>query len=162
MAPVAANNNINRGNAKDKLHQVQQSNSDISFMLYLHREELRKRKPNFMRKACIKLQLTDQLITKTARNADKCSADDLDNMSRETIFKNKLRRHIARVKYYHAEKDQKQLRQQLKQHLPQEKQQTQKLKQHLPQDQQLLPAQQNRNEEKAMPAELNKIRRKLF
>lgn len=158
MAPVAAHNNINRGNAKDKLHQVQQSHSDISFMLYLHREELRKRKPNFMRKACIKLQLTNELITKNARNADKCSTDDLHSISRQTIFKNKLRRQIARFKYYHAEKDQKQLRQQLKQHLPQKKQQ--ELKQHLPQEQQQ--TQQNRNEEKEMPAELNKIRRKLF
>ena len=156
MAPVAAKKNIKTGNvnmnAKDKLHQVQQSNSNISLMLYLHREELRKRKPNLLRKAYMKLQLTHELITKTVRDADKCTSEDLHNINRETVYKNKLRLKINRVKQYHAEKDQKHLRQQLKQHFPQEKQQTQ----------QLLPVQQNRNEEKTMSAKVNKIRRKLF
>lgn len=178
MAPVAATSNINGGNANNKLHQVQQSNSDISCMLFLHREELRKKKPSFMSKAYTRLQLTHGLITKTVRNVAKFSRDDLDNIKREIVFKNKLRKQISRVKHYRAEKHQKQLKQQHEKYLLQQQQKPlllplQEQKQTFPiqqqnqplpiqQEQQHLPLQQNPSETTEFSAKVNKLRRRLF
>ncbi|XP_046808709.1 uncharacterized protein LOC111687570 [Lucilia cuprina] len=79
---------------------LQQPQLGVSYMLYLHREELRKRKSSCMRISRTKFQLTHELITKTVKNIHKCSPDDLQILSRETIFKKNLRRQIARMKYH--------------------------------------------------------------
>lgn len=81
-------------------HQQQQQQPGFSYILYLHREELRKRKSSFMRISRTKFQLTHELITKTVKNIHKCSPDDLQILSRETIFKKNLRRQIARMKHH--------------------------------------------------------------
>lgn len=81
-------------------HHFQPQEPPISYILYLHREELRKRKASCMRISRTKFQLTHELITKTVKNIHKCSADDLQILSRETIFKKNLRRQIARMRHF--------------------------------------------------------------
>ncbi|KAM7356304.1 uncharacterized protein ACRADG_002108 [Cochliomyia hominivorax] len=94
----SATNSMNKLQAQLQ-QQQQQQQPGFSYILYLHREELRKRKSSFMRISHTKFQLTHELITKTVRNIHKCSPDDLQILSRETIFKKNLRRQIARMKH---------------------------------------------------------------
>lgn len=72
---------------------------NFTYALFLHREELRKSQVSSMRAACTKLLLTQELITKTVKNINKCSRDDLQILSRETIFKKNLHREIARQRH---------------------------------------------------------------
>lgn len=71
----------------------------LTYTLFLHHEELRKRRCSSMRISRTKFQLTHELITKTIKNIHKCSANDLQALSRETIFKKNLRRQIARMRH---------------------------------------------------------------
>ncbi|XP_075163725.1 uncharacterized protein LOC142236367 [Haematobia irritans] len=71
----------------------------FTYALYLHREELRKRFNSPMGISRTKLLLTQELISKTKKNISKCSASDLQILSRETIFKKNLRREIARQRH---------------------------------------------------------------
>lgn len=132
-------NNTNTSNVSAAISKAtttsqeqQQQQPGFSYILYLHREELRKRKASFMRISSTKFQLTHELITKTVQNIHKCSSDDLQILSRETIFKKNLRRQIARMKYhqlmqmakYHKEQNNKFHQQQQTYLLPTQHQQS--------------------------------------
>lgn len=165
MAPQSTKNSSSRSNtnyiAKNKLHRVQQRKPNLAYMLYKHREELRKSKPNFMFKAYSKLQLTHELITKTVQNPNASSPDDAYSICRGNVFKNKLKQQIARAKCYHKEKYQKQIKQLLKQYLPKQTQQKQRQSPHQHQMQPLT-VQQNSNDASNFSDKVNKLKRKLF
>ncbi|XP_058983404.1 uncharacterized protein LOC131804480 [Musca domestica] len=77
-----------------------QQGEAFTYALYLHREELRRSRSSVGVKRT-KLLLTQELISKTIKNINKCSADDLQILSRETIFKKNLHREIARQRHRH-------------------------------------------------------------
>lgn len=91
LAPSAKSDKVAPLSVKSK--PIQKPGS-FSYALYLHREELRKRKISATRISRTKLLLTHELITKTVMNINKCSPDDLQMLSRETVFKKNLHRHI--------------------------------------------------------------------
>lgn len=98
MAPILTKSN----STKSHLNKIQPPpRLHVSYMLYLHRQELKKKNTVFIRKACTKLQLTQELITNTVKNVHKCTPNDLQILSRETIFKKNLARQIASMKYLH-------------------------------------------------------------
>ncbi|XP_030566947.1 uncharacterized protein LOC115766989 [Drosophila novamexicana] len=65
-----------------------------AYALYLHREELRRRKAHSARASATKIQLTSELIARTKQNIRVCSFEDLEILARETIFKKSLQRHL--------------------------------------------------------------------
>lgn len=66
-----------------------------AYALYLHREELRRRKaPHSARSSMTKIQLTNELIARTKQNINACSFEDLEILARETLFKKNLQRHL--------------------------------------------------------------------
>ena len=69
-------------------------NLNIVYSLFVYREELRKRKSSFLRLSRTKLLLTNGLISKTVKNINDCSADDLEALNREIIFKKQLMRQM--------------------------------------------------------------------
>ncbi|XP_075163828.1 uncharacterized protein LOC142236499 [Haematobia irritans] len=71
-----------------------QKKDSINYALYLHCEELRKRRTNSSRVSRTKLLLTHELISKTVKNIEGCTAHDLLVLSRETIFKKNLQRQM--------------------------------------------------------------------
>ncbi|XP_061395077.1 uncharacterized protein LOC133330683 [Musca vetustissima] len=91
---------LNRTLKKPMSSSSQRPRINLNYALYLHREELQRRRMSKMRVSQTKLMLTHELITNTIKNIDKCSADDLQSLSRETVFKNNLQRHIARQRHH--------------------------------------------------------------
>ncbi|XP_058987300.1 uncharacterized protein LOC131806708 [Musca domestica] len=103
MAPKITNANISSPSFSGKIKKPtspRKQQSNLSYILYLHCEELRQRRMSMMRVSQTKLMLTHELITNTIQNIDKCSAEDLQSLSRETVFKNNLHRHIARQRHH--------------------------------------------------------------
>ena len=98
MAPIPSRNTKNSP-VKDALHKIQTPKVSVSYAMFAHRETLNMTKAEVMRKACTKLQLTEKLIANAMKYARKCTADDLQILSREIIFKRNLRRHIARMRF---------------------------------------------------------------
>ncbi|KAM7357143.1 uncharacterized protein ACRADG_002635 [Cochliomyia hominivorax] len=74
------------------------SKSTVSYTLFLYREELRRSQSCSMRLNRTKISLTDKLISKSVRNLEKCSMEDLRAINREILFKKKLKYQIKRVK----------------------------------------------------------------
>ncbi|XP_017839998.1 uncharacterized protein LOC108597890 [Drosophila busckii] len=70
------------------------SATTAAYALYLHREELRRRKAHSARASVTKIHLTSELIAKTKQNILNCSSEDLQILARETIFKKSLQRHL--------------------------------------------------------------------
>lgn len=69
----------------------------VSYTLFLYRLELKRPQMHYKRLNKTKLTLTDGLITKSFRNLKNCSADDLVAISREIVFKRKLRTQLYRI-----------------------------------------------------------------
>lgn len=65
-----------------------------AYVLFLHREELRRQKTHSARAAVTKIQLTSELIAKTKQNINRCSFEDLEILARETVFRKNLQRHL--------------------------------------------------------------------
>ncbi|XP_060652725.1 uncharacterized protein LOC132789011 [Drosophila nasuta] len=65
-----------------------------AYVLYLHREEIRRRKTHSARASMTKIQLTSELIARTKQNISRCSYEDLEILARETLFKKNLQRHL--------------------------------------------------------------------
>lgn len=65
-----------------------------AYAMFLHREELRRRKINGSRVSVTKIHLTSELIAKTKQNIRQCSFEDLEILARETLFKKNLQRHL--------------------------------------------------------------------
>ncbi|XP_034483332.1 probable serine/threonine-protein kinase pkgA [Drosophila innubila] len=65
-----------------------------AYVLYLHREELRRHKTQSTRASVTKIQLTSELIARTKQNINRCSNEDLEILARETLFRKNLQRHL--------------------------------------------------------------------
>ncbi|KAM8710242.1 hypothetical protein ACLKA7_016955 [Drosophila subpalustris] len=65
-----------------------------AYVLYLHREELRRHKTHSARASVTKIQLTSELIARTKQNISRCSYEDLEILARETLFRKNLQRHL--------------------------------------------------------------------
>ncbi|XP_017028402.1 uncharacterized protein [Drosophila kikkawai] len=65
-----------------------------AYAMFLHREELRRRKVHVSRVSVTKIHLTSELIAKTKQNIRQCSFEDLEILARETLFKKSLQRHL--------------------------------------------------------------------
>lgn len=73
--------------------------STVSYTLFLYREELRRSQTRFMRLNRTKISLTDKLISKSVRNLEKCSTEDLQAINRELMFKKKLKYQMQRIRH---------------------------------------------------------------
>lgn len=105
MAPSSIQNNTNKATSITNYcvkttyyQQIQQPKSRLCYTIFLHRQELRKRKITFMPIATSKFQLTYELITKTIQTVPKCSRADLEIATRETIFQTNLLRQMEKCK----------------------------------------------------------------
>ncbi|EDV50953.1 uncharacterized protein LOC6543950 [Drosophila erecta] len=65
-----------------------------AYAMFLHREELRRRKVHVSRVSATKIHLTSELIAQTKQNIRQCSFEDLEILARETLFKKSLQRHL--------------------------------------------------------------------
>ncbi|XP_061400292.1 uncharacterized protein LOC133336014 [Musca vetustissima] len=74
------------------------SQPSISYTLFLYREELKRTKASFKRLNRTKISLTDKLISKSVRNLEKCSTEDLRVINRELLFKKKLKYQMQRIR----------------------------------------------------------------
>ncbi|XP_037949702.1 uncharacterized protein LOC119680831 [Teleopsis dalmanni] len=75
-------------------------NITVGYAIFLHKNELNRRKKNYIRRSASKIKLTDGLISNVKRNIKYCTPDDLVTMSRETIYKKKLDKSVnLRVEY---------------------------------------------------------------
>ncbi|XP_013115817.2 uncharacterized protein LOC106093311 [Stomoxys calcitrans] len=95
-----------------------QKKDSVNYALFLHREELRKRRASASRVSRTKLLLTHELISKTLKNIDKCSPMDLLILGRETIFKKNLLRQMTHERQHQQSKyrGQQEQQRQLMQH----------------------------------------------
>ncbi|XP_017863813.1 PREDICTED: uncharacterized protein LOC108614279 [Drosophila arizonae] len=78
----------------EQQQQQQHAAASTAYALYLHREELRRRKLHSVRTSATKIQLTNELIARTKQNIRECSDEDLEILARETVFKKSLQRHL--------------------------------------------------------------------
>lgn len=65
-----------------------------AYAMFMHREELRRRKIHSSRASVTKIHLTSELIARTKQNIRQCSFEDLEILARETLFKKSLQRHL--------------------------------------------------------------------
>ncbi|KAL7734249.1 hypothetical protein ACLKA6_011916 [Drosophila palustris] len=70
----------------------------VSYHLFLYREELARRNARQLRLSRTKIEITDELISRTVKNIKTCSMDDLKAVNRELIFKRKLRRNVSKLR----------------------------------------------------------------
>ncbi|XP_030566889.1 uncharacterized protein LOC115766942 [Drosophila novamexicana] len=70
----------------------------VSYHLFLYREELARRNARQLRLSRTKIEITDELISRTVRNIKSCSMDDLKAVNRELIFKRKLRHNVSKLR----------------------------------------------------------------
>ncbi|XP_016926238.3 uncharacterized protein [Drosophila suzukii] len=70
----------------------------VSYHLFLYRLELARRNARQLRLSRTKIEITDELISKTVRNLKTCSMDDLKAVNRELLFKRKLRSNVSKLK----------------------------------------------------------------
>ncbi|XP_017863980.1 PREDICTED: uncharacterized protein LOC108614386 [Drosophila arizonae] len=75
-----------------------QSKPTVSYHLFLYREELARRQRRLLRLSRTKIEITDELISKTVRNIKSCSMDDLKAVNRELLFKRKLRHNVSKLR----------------------------------------------------------------
>ncbi|XP_017028412.1 uncharacterized protein [Drosophila kikkawai] len=70
----------------------------VTYHLFLYRSELARRNARQLRLSRTKIEITDELISKTVRNLKTCSMDDLKAVNRELLFKRKLRHNVSKLK----------------------------------------------------------------
>ncbi|EDW58258.1 uncharacterized protein [Drosophila virilis] len=70
----------------------------VSYHLFLYREELARRNARQLRLSRTKIEITDELISRTVRNIKSCSMDDLKAVNRELMFKRKLRHNVSKLR----------------------------------------------------------------
>ncbi|KAH8295768.1 hypothetical protein KR018_008265 [Drosophila ironensis] len=70
----------------------------VSYHLFMYRVELARRNARLLRLSRTKIEITDELISKTVRNLKTCSMDDLKAVNRELLFKRKLRNNVSKLK----------------------------------------------------------------
>lgn len=76
----------------------QQSPPSVGYHLYLYREQLSRRKVEYIRLSKAKYFITETLLAKTVRNLKGCSIDDLKTVNNQIVFKHKLRHQIHRLR----------------------------------------------------------------
>ncbi|XP_030372373.1 uncharacterized protein LOC115622547 [Scaptodrosophila lebanonensis] len=67
----------------------------VSYHLFMYRSELARRNARQLRLSATKIEITEELISRTVRNIKTCSVDDLKAVNRELLFKRKLRHDVA-------------------------------------------------------------------
>ncbi|XP_075164693.1 uncharacterized protein LOC142237208 [Haematobia irritans] len=77
----------------------EKTKASIIYTLFLYREELKRRSVSFKRLSRTKISLTDKLITKSVRNLEECTTDDLRAINRELLFKKKLKHQVKRIQH---------------------------------------------------------------
>ncbi|KAH8242203.1 hypothetical protein KR026_007930 [Drosophila bipectinata] len=70
----------------------------VTYHLFMYRVELARRNARLLRLSRTKIEITDELISKTVRNIKTCSMDDLKAVNRELMFKRKLRNNVSKLK----------------------------------------------------------------
>ncbi|XP_064539294.1 uncharacterized protein LOC135429049 [Drosophila montana] len=70
----------------------------VSYHLFLYRVELARRNARQLRLSRTKIEITDELISRTVRNLKSCSMDDLKAVNRELLFKRKLRHNVSKLR----------------------------------------------------------------
>ncbi|KAH8379449.1 hypothetical protein KR009_005082 [Drosophila setifemur] len=83
----------------------------VTYHLFMYRVELARRNARQLRLSRTKIEITDELISKTVRNLKTCSMDDLKAVNRELQFKRKLRSNVSKLRK-EAKKQQPQQQQQ--------------------------------------------------
>ncbi|KAH8410706.1 hypothetical protein KR222_011232 [Zaprionus bogoriensis] len=78
--------------------QQEQSPPSVGYHLYLYREQLSRRKVEYMRLSKAKYFITETLLARTVRNLKGCSIDDLKTVNNQIVFKHKLRHQIHRLR----------------------------------------------------------------
>lgn len=70
----------------------------VGYHLYLYREQLSRRKVEYIRLSKAKYFITETLLAETVRNLKGCSVDDLRTVNNQIVFKHKLRHQIHRLR----------------------------------------------------------------
>ncbi|XP_022223396.1 uncharacterized protein LOC111074769 [Drosophila obscura] len=70
------------------------SSPTAAYVMFKHREELRRRNGQTARASITKIHLTSELIARTKQNIRQCSYEDLAILARETIFRKSLQRRL--------------------------------------------------------------------
>ncbi|XP_051859569.1 uncharacterized protein LOC133844366 [Drosophila sulfurigaster albostrigata] len=70
----------------------------VSYHLFLYREELARRNARQLRLSRTKIDITEELISRTVKNIKTCSMDDLKAVNRELVFKRKLRNRVSKLR----------------------------------------------------------------
>ncbi|XP_037929612.1 uncharacterized protein LOC119679457 [Teleopsis dalmanni] len=72
--------------------------TNLSYQLFLYREELRKRNSQYLRLSKKKFEITDELITQKVSNLNECTPEDIKTINQELEFKRKLKLEIYRTR----------------------------------------------------------------
>lgn len=83
---------------ENKEQRNKTNTTTVPYTLFLYREELRRRNTQYIRLSKTKIYLTDGLISKTVRNITRLNVEELKNLSREIMFKKKLRHQVKRLR----------------------------------------------------------------
>lgn len=68
-----------------------------SYILFLYCEELNRKKVRVVNLKKTKIHLTDKLVSKGVRNLKECSIADLRAITRELLYKNKLKLQLKQL-----------------------------------------------------------------
>lgn len=83
---------------QEEMEQDKSMKPTVSYHLFLYREELSRRNARQLRLSRTKIEITDELISRTVRNIKTCSMDDLKAVNRELMFKRKLSKNVSKLK----------------------------------------------------------------
>lgn len=89
---------VNESNNNSPQQQHSEQPPSVGYHLYLYREQLARRKVEYMRLSKAKYFITETLLAKNWRNLKGCSADDLKTVNNQIVFKHKLRHQIHRLR----------------------------------------------------------------
>lgn len=69
----------------------------VSYILFIYKEELRRRKVKVFRFLKQKLQLTEKLVARNSSEINSYSEDELENFARELLYKEKLQQKMRNI-----------------------------------------------------------------
>ena len=70
----------------------------ICYTLFLYRQEVSRTKKNYKRLNQTKIKLTDELTSKGVKNLKECSMEDLQAITRELRYKQKLKKNLHHIR----------------------------------------------------------------
>ncbi|XP_060655159.1 uncharacterized protein LOC132790598 [Drosophila nasuta] len=94
----AANQAQPKEQQQPQQQQQQPPAPSVGYHLYLYREQLARRKVEYIRLSKAKYFITETLLEKTVRNLKGCSLDELKTVNNQIVFKHKLRHQITRLR----------------------------------------------------------------